>query len=212
MTGYTYPVADGKITTFADFAAYCAKAFLRHMEDAKPGDPITLPDLQTRMPEYRYLEEKHYAAATELEAIRKASSGDLEAIADRAHAEQMAFHQQRLDWRQKNIENNAKLIAIATEVTAWTPPTPEHEEFKKFMLGQIKTSVETIEEPPPSPIRKSTTEVIADRVCQLEHDRAYWSRVMQTQKDGYVKAFKWARALRGSLRQADQPATVEATR
>lgn len=135
-TGYTADVVDGKVTEFKDFAMQCARAFgaLIMMRD----DPLNAPIPDEFAPDTRYYDER---IAAELKRL-----GEVQAMTD-AEAEQAAkdAHQKALDSRADYLARKdaeaSRLNTMLAKVRAWTPPSPDHEEMKRFMVEQITVSM-----------------------------------------------------------------------
>lgn len=142
-TGYTYPVCEGKITEFPDFALSCARAFgaLITMRDDAMDAPI--PD--EIAPCTSYAEERLAEAKERL--------GDIQAMTNaEADAAAISAHQEALNGRAAYLadqENEAsRLNAMLTKVRAWTPPSDDHAGMKKFMIDQLVMSLPGSYAPP----------------------------------------------------------------
>ena len=191
-TGYTYPVVDGKITEFPDFAMTCARAFgaLIMMRDDPTDAPI--PDEVAPEPYY----EKRVVEAL-------ARLGEVQAMTDQeadtaAFAEYEAAKASRAKFlADKDIEA-ARLNAMLKKVRKWSPPTPDHVEMKKFMIDQLIISMPG-NYTPSSPVeldgatwRKETIVRLADEVVQAKADLA-------KEIERASGRTNWIKALRASL-------------
>src|SRR6185437_5714856 len=87
-TGYTYPVTDGKITQFNDFAMSCARAFgaLISMRD----DPRDAPILDEIKPDTKYYDDRIAADTKRIDEIQAMTLADADTAALEAHREAMA--------------------------------------------------------------------------------------------------------------------------
>lgn len=135
-TGYTYPVCDGKITEFNDFALSCARAFgaLIQMRD----DPMDAPIPEEIKPETNYYDER---IAADMKRM-----GDIQAMTnDEASAAALAAHDEAVASRRKYLADKeteaGRLNAMLAKVRAWRPPTLDHAEMKKFMIEQLTMSM-----------------------------------------------------------------------
>lgn len=136
-TGYTVYIQDGDITTGKDFLKLCLRNFgvginMRDEPLSKPVPTHFEPD-----PHYK----KYYDKAVE----------------DRDNFKKMSFEQvkqQLIEKQKKDIESikdsidkyiaeDKKYIKVREEIENWIPPTPEHEDLKKFALDQINLSLNT---------------------------------------------------------------------
>lgn len=135
-TGYTADVVDGKITEFSDFAMTCARAFgaLIDLRDEPMGAPI--PD--AIVPNTKYRDEQIAAAMKRLGEIQAMTNAEADAAAKAEHEEAMRYRYEYL--AQKEVEG-ARLNAMLAKVRSWTPPTPDHEEMKRFMIDQLTISM-----------------------------------------------------------------------
>jgi hypothetical protein len=134
-TGYTYPVCDGKITEFSDFALSCARAFgaLIMMRDEPADAPI--PD--EFKPDSSYYEERLATSMKRLGEVQAMTNAETDAAALASHNEAMASRAKYLSEKETEA---ARLNAMLTKVRAWKPPTDDHVEMKKFMIDQLTMS------------------------------------------------------------------------
>lgn len=135
-TGYTCSVVDGKITEFPDFALSCARAFgaLIMMRD----DPMDAPIPEEFEPSTKYYDERLAADKKRLGEIQAMTNADADTSALEAHRTAMASRSKYLADRE--IEAG-RLNAMLAKVRAWTAPTPDHVEMKKFMIDQLTISL-----------------------------------------------------------------------
>jgi len=135
-TGYTYPVCEGKITEFPDFAMSCARAFgaLISMRE----EPMDAPIPDELIPNVKYYDERIDADLKRM--------GEVQAMT-RAQADEAAAaeHQAALSSRSQYLADKeaeaGRLNAMMAKVRAWEPPTTDHEPMKTFMLEQIRISL-----------------------------------------------------------------------
>lgn len=135
-TGYTYPVVDGKITEFPDFALSCARAFgaLIMMRD----DPMDAPIPDEFEPSTKYYDERLAADKKRLGEIQAMTNADAETAALEAHRSAAASRSKYLADKEVEAE---RLNAMLAKVRTWSPPTPDHTEMKKFMIDQLTMSL-----------------------------------------------------------------------
>lgn len=135
-TGYTYPVVDGKITEFPDFAMSCARAFgaLITMRE----DPMDKPIPDEIAPDTKYYEERLAEHQKRLGDVQAMTYAECDAAAAAEHEEAL---KSRADYLARQDAEAARINAMLVKVRAWTPPTSEHTEMKKFMIDQLVMSL-----------------------------------------------------------------------
>lgn len=132
-TGYTAKLME-KGQEFPEFAMLCARAF---------GACVEMRDDSMDAPIPERFEPSDYHVKG-----RKESERLLATLENMDGAERLAYGQNRraediFGWREaleKNRTENKRLSEMRAKVEAWTPPTKDHEELKKFMLQQIEIS------------------------------------------------------------------------
>ena len=133
-TGYTYPVLEGKVTEFEDYAKKCMRAFLMYRRD----DPMDAP--HEPMTVGSYYPEK----VKELKNV-------IVEITDMSDEELLAQRESRLKKEIKNCKEAIKkkkkeLIRLETmleKVNEFEPPTEEHFGIAKFMREQLESTIES---------------------------------------------------------------------
>lgn len=135
-TGYTYPVCEGKVTEFPEFAMSCARAFgaLIMMRD----DPMDAEIPEEIAPETKYYDDRLAADTKSLGEVQAMSMDDANTAALEAHRAALASRNKYL--ADKDVEAG-RLNAMTAKVHAWEPPTPDHVEMKNFMLEQLRISL-----------------------------------------------------------------------
>jgi len=133
-TGYTACVVD-KNVSFEEFVWGCARAM---------GAAISMRDdaMDAQIP------EEFSANPFYLEKLQEAKKNlaDLDAM---SQEEQLAMARQNMEeevaelkkYRLKILRDDKRLNKMLRKVEAWTPPTADHEDFKKFMISQLKHSM-----------------------------------------------------------------------
>lgn len=136
-TGYTSYIKDGKITSGKEFLKLCTRAF---------GIAIDLKDESLDVPTPNHFEPHPY--------YEKAYK---DSVVSREKAYSMTFEEVKEDIISKYHDNKGraakileeykdedkKYLKVREEVEKWIPPTPEHENLKKFCLEQIDMSLNT---------------------------------------------------------------------
>jgi hypothetical protein len=134
-TGYTAAVQDGTITEFKDFAFQCARAFgaLVMMRDELLDAPI--PEAFQPSDWNAKELEKATAKFVELQAMTPEAC-DAAALADyNAQCESRATSVLKRTVQRERYES------MLEQAKGWTPPTPDHEEMKAFMVQQLEESI-----------------------------------------------------------------------
>ena len=136
-TGYTSYIKDGKITSGKEFLKLCTRAF---------GIAIDLKEESLDVPTPSHFEPHPY--------YEKAYK---DSLSSREKAYSMTFEEVKEDIISKYNDNKGraekileeykdedkKYLKVREEVEKWNPPTPEHENLKKFCLEQIDMSLNT---------------------------------------------------------------------
>ena len=136
-TGYTSYIKDGKITSGKEFLKLCTRAF---------GIAVDLKDESLDVPTPNHFEPHSY--------YEKAYK---DSLVSREKAYSMTLEEAKEDMISKFKNNKAsakrclkdykdedkKYLKVREEVEKWIPPTPEHENLKKFCLEQIDMSLNT---------------------------------------------------------------------
>ncbi len=132
-TGYTARLCKGP-QSFAEFTMGCARAFgaLVMMRDEDANAPIPEEFKPSDYHEKAIAQAKVELArftAMKLDRAEKLAIKEYDAAVTRYH-----------ESREENRALRDRLGAMARDVRAWTPPTPDHAELKTFMLQQIDTT------------------------------------------------------------------------
>mgnify|MGYP001589050211 CR=1 FL=1 len=129
--------------------------------------------------------------------------GDIQAMTNaEAEAAAKAAHEEALRSRAKYLSDKdveaGRLNAMLEKVRAWVPPTPDHQEMKKFMIQQITISMPG-SYAPSIPVlmdgaawRKQETDNLAQSVADAKNERA-------KEIDRTASWNEWLKQLRRSL-------------
>ena len=133
-TGYTSGVAEGKVTTFEEFALLCARGMgaLIMMRDDPLGAEI--PEFQ---PSPFYAE----AAAEQRERLAKLEAASDDDIRAAIAEETTKVLQHRTETKQRSDETRKRYENMLGKVFLWNPPTPDHEGLRNFMEQQLRDSI-----------------------------------------------------------------------
>lgn len=133
-TGYTNSILNGEVKSLKGFATLCMRAFgaTIHMRDESLDVSYEPRVVGT------YHLERLKDANDALNKLSKISDERLIAQAKRAIKSSLSYNKKAL---VTAVKNGVKLNKMLKEVNAWTPPTPEHVEFKEFMIQQIESTI-----------------------------------------------------------------------
>jgi hypothetical protein len=132
-TGYTAKIAEGM--TFREYALGCARAFGALIEMRDEPNDVPIPD-EFKPSDYhldKFTEQRNRLA-------------EFEGMSDHeANEQSKAEYMRALGYHHEGIKkDNAlreKYERMLKEVEAFTPPSPEHAEYKEFMRSQIVESM-----------------------------------------------------------------------
>jgi len=191
-TGYTYPVAEGEITGFPQFAMSCARAFGACIEMRDDPKDAAIPE------EFKpsdYHEKALAKAQNKLLDLYAMKPQQITKAAEKAFAVIQDAHEK---WEAKKATENSRLKAMIAEVKAWKPPTPDHVGLKTFMLDQLSTSLHNAE-PEKVPERQSDDDWYASAVERAKADVKYHSEHHARDVALAKERTEWVKSLRASL-------------
>lgn len=195
-TGYTAGVQSGEITEFKEFALTCARAF---------GACVSLRDepLDNPIPEEFEPSDYHRKQLVEAEAemrrLLTMTEADYARAAQADYDNAVDSYNERIARRQVEAE---RYTAMLKQAEAWEPPTPEHDELRKFMIQQLTESINfdcrESWDKPPEPVGTETwrRDAIAKVAKNIEYHTEQHAKEVKRAKD----RTEWVRALRESLK------------
>lgn len=196
-TGYTAPIEKG--ITFKEYAMGCARAFGSLIMMREDPQSAEIPEKFEPSPYYKDEIENESKQLKELLAMDDATATKK---AKDAHQEKIEYHTAAI---AKNEDLLAKYKSMLTEVEAYESPSPEHDEFKKFMAQQIKESIKFDcgstyhEEGIQSAKLMSGTEWKAEEARRLNESITRHKKYYQEELDRTNSRNEWLRKLRESL-------------
>lgn len=196
-TGYTADVQSGEITELQQFALSCARAFgaLIEMRDEPNGVPIPERFEPSPWPAQQ-LEE----ARKRLARLKSLSDAEVVAEAAAALVKAKADAARRAAERD---EHRNRYNAMLEKVTEWTPPSPEHVEFKGFMAQQLRDSIEfdcsasrsdEVDEAQFAPVKWMQVQI-----ARALWDISYQEKEVAAETERVEKRNRWIADLRASL-------------
>lgn len=133
-TGYTAGVGDGSITSFAEYAKNCARAFgaLIHLRDEPNAEfPESIQPSS-------YHADRLSEALNEFKIFESLPTEELYAQFEQNKKDQIKSAIDAIN-EKKNIRlRYEKMLAIAKQ---FIPPTTQHIEYSKFIVDQIEKSI-----------------------------------------------------------------------
>lgn len=192
-TGYTAAVSDGTVTDFRTFALNTARAFgaLISLRDAPSDAPIP-----TEIKPSDYHVEQLKADKEEREKLLSMTPQDRINGAELQYIDAMRSYDER---KEERAAIRARYEAMLEKAKAYVPPSPEHEEFKAYMIKQLTDSIDwdcgSTEEPKPYE---------ADEWWEAQLEACTWSinyheKEHKAEVAGCAEATKWIQQLLASL-------------
>lgn len=191
-TGYTSEIAHG--VDFNTFVLHCARAF---------GATITMRDdpMDATIPD-EFKPSDYHAKEAERALIRL---GELTTLSvDEAQAEAQREYKDALRvvsrLNSESVALQRKYEDMLEQVHAWTPPTPEHEELKKFMIQQITESIKfDCSYHHEDPVLLSGVDWLQVQKDKCRRDVAYHQEEHAKEVERCKGRTEWVRALKNSL-------------
>lgn len=193
-TGYTSDLYEGKDITPAEFIMKCARAFgaLILMRD-EPMD-ATIPD---EFQPDTYYQDWANDAREKLNALNAMSPVDRVTATFEEFKEELASYEKRVQERE---DLRARYLAMLNEIYKWTPPTPDHEALRAFMIKQLQESIDfDCEYTVSPPVKKTPTEWWAEQVVRQQDLIDRYEREQEKENERARGRSEWVRALRASL-------------
>ncbi len=193
-TGYTAAIKDG--ISFKKYAMDCARAF---------GACIDMRDEPADKEIPAAFELSNYHVAKIEEAVAEIASIAALTMTECVAGAQADYDSEVERWaetKRKSDELKDKYEAMLAEVQAWKPPTPEHEELKRFMRDQILESIrfdcrdDEFERQIP---RLTATEWLAKKTEAANRSLAYHTAEHAKEVQRNEGRTAWVSALRQSL-------------
>lgn len=194
-TGYTHDLYEGKDVTVSDFILGCARAFgaLVTMRDDPKDAPI---------PDRFEPSDHHIRALAAAEAVlREMETISVEEMDRRSQADYAEALRRWRERRHQAQERRTRYEAMLREVRAWTPPTPDHEGLRAFMIEQLERSIEfdcsMKYDDRPELLPPGAWQV--QQIEKAQRDVEYHRREYEREVERNRERTEWVRALRESL-------------
>ena len=192
-TGLTYKIEETDDYTFRDFALSCALQFGACYHQREDDD--------RSRPKHRKVDAYYRDRVKEAETTLKELHGlSVQDVTDRIKAEtdRVAVENEKSlrTWQVKS-RRYAKMRA---HVEAWTPPTPDHDNMKKFMLDQITISFDDRDKPYVQTLPdQNPTTWLAHHIERAEKELERATEDLEKEERSVVEANAWIDALLASL-------------
>lgn len=197
-TGYTADLYDGKEVDFPTFVLTCARAFGATV--LLRDSSISVLPTEENVKEGDYTQEKLEAAKAKLDRFIHMEDAELERLTQEANEEARVALEKSLE---ENERRSTAYLGMIAQVEAWTPPSPDHEGLKEFMLEQLRDSLkhDCHED---DYIRRwhpqyTTRQFRANQIDSAARDIAYHREQVGKVRERNEGREKWVRDLRKSL-------------
>lgn len=192
-TGYTDSIKNN--ITFPEFAMKCARAFGALIQMRDDVMDAEIPD---EIIPSNYHKDEMEKACLKLNEAKKMTLSAAKVLAVRDYNEQVAYHEKYVSDAN---DLKSKYESMLEKVMAWQPPTPDHEELKKFMMEQIKGSIDcdsnTSYSKPPQP--QSPEKWLGEYVDKQARDLGYHVKEWYAEVERCKSKTEWIRSLKASL-------------
>lgn len=190
-TGYTYPVVEGKVTEFKDFALQCARAFGACIEMRDEHQDVPIPD------EFKpddYHTQRYEESKAEMVRLMSLTPAECEAERDAEFEQVQKSHEKYVQTRQ--AENN-RIKAMLLQVHAWEPPSRDHIELKKFMVDQLESSIVKVHFDGPTKV--GVEDWLHGKVASANRSMGYHQKRVASEVERIQQRNLWVKQLRESL-------------
>ena len=193
-TGYTAAIAEGKPVTFPEFVLTCARAFGACID--MRDDPLNAPIPQKFEPS-DYHTKAHNAAAKKVKAFQTKGNDALMSEFEKDWSDKLAYHRKRV---AETAEKRGRYEDMLVKVAAWNPPTPDHDELKKFMESQLRESIKFDCHDDEAPNKPTFSAWKAKKLKDLQWDVDYHAKGKREDRERAASRTKWVSDLRASLK------------
>jgi hypothetical protein len=198
-TGYTCIIDDHEDVTFEQYLWRCARAF---------GALVMMRDDPTDAPIPERFEASGYHVKELANARAKLAELEILSI-EQAETMAAADHEAAVSWwRQRASKEGAideRYAAIRERVMAWEPPSPDHEELKKFMLEQLRTGRPYSSARDPKPEKKTAREWLDAQIKDARWSVDYHEKNLRAEHARTEERNRWLAELRESVPYVKQP-------
>lgn len=190
-SGYTAALYEGE-QGFKDFVLTTARGMgaLIHMRDTSLDAEITMPEVSD------YHSKGLDKARADLKRYEKMDDAEWESLRDEEYEESK---QRWNEVEAKRVAREERYNTMLAKVQAWEPPTPDHENFKKYMIDQINESrrfdCSSLHRPYLLPVE----DFKQHKIDKVVRDINYHAEKMVEEYDRVKERREWIKALLDSL-------------
>ena len=197
LTGYTCYIEDGKIDNAKDFIMLCTRDFGATID--MRDEPLDTPIPEKFEPD-TYASKNLKKAMDKLEYLSSLTDKNIQEMIDKEYKKKQTDCDEQI--KKEKIKNN-RYAKVLSEVKAWNPPTPEHNNLKDFAINQIEMSTEYLmddyyekqkREPKPT-----VNEWKENAFASCLKDIKYYREENQKEIDRTNSRNKWLKELRESF-------------
>lgn len=193
-TGYT-EILSGYDVTFEAFALRCARAMGACVTLREEALDVPIP---AKLVPSTYHADRAEEARTALRALEALTIEQCDARAIAEHEAEVR-HYGEMVARVSSLKG--RYARMRDMVSAWAPPTPEHEGLRTFMIQQLDESIRSCFDPtPPTPV-KTGAEWRAERAARHRDNIAYHAREHANEVARTDSRNEWLDLLRASLKE-----------
>lgn len=197
-SGYTAVFEKRDDVTFSEFVWQCARGMgaLIHMRDDSMDAKIRMPGSSDT-----YHQDNLKKA---VDSLAEYSTMSLERAQVQMNKEYATSEKHAREAMKEHAVLRKRFNKMLNQVKAWTPPTVDHENFKKFMTDQLTQSIEwdcndsyyleQLERP-----HQSAKEWLNDQIAEAKHDIEYHTKHLADQMKCDKSKIDWLEALMSSV-------------
>lgn len=192
-TGYTDKIKDG--IPFNDFIMQCARGMRACVTMCEEPMNKEIPE---KFEPSDYHKKEIMKAKYELSQHQKIDESAAALLARQEYDEQVKRYKNCIEESYQLKEQYNKMLAVVKE---WQPPTPEHDGLKRFMIQQLKVSIDfdcgTSYYDKPKLL--SGRDWLSLKISTALHDIDYHTKEDGKERERAASRTTWIRQLRGSL-------------
>lgn len=196
-TGYTAFIGDNNDVDVKQFMLNCSRAFgaLIHMRDDSMKKEIHLPEVDP------YYSDRLTEALENHQAFIKLSEDEVRAM----YIEELSENKKKEEaYELEKKKLKAKYEIYLNAIIRWEPPTPDHNEYKNFMIDQITESIDfDCKSYSVYTIDISFEEWYDNKLDSLTRNVDYYGQEFDKHQKKILGARKWIKTLMESIENVD---------
>jgi hypothetical protein len=194
-TGFTCIIDDKPETTFREFALRCVRGMsvCMRMRD----ESVDVPAPQIIEPETWHRDKLTEARARLERLLERTSDEDKKQQCTETNRRRQKEY---TEYTTKDNATSGRYLAMLAKVKEWVPPTPEHQNFQKFMTEQLVSGGSLDSDyVTPVPAILTPEEWFVEAVTQAQHDIKYHEEHWCKEQENCAAATAWLKSLYASL-------------